>query len=694
MDSITERLKPAFSWLQTRATRRRIALTLVVAITIATITVIGESIVRGHLVPPEARAPSAMYTRPVPWGVTADSESDPVMIGSLSADLLEQRDPVELERIPRHLIDAVLAVEDKRFYDHGGLDLKRIVGAFIANVKAGGVTEGGSTITQQLAKNRFLTASRSPIRKVREAALATMLEVRYSKDRILQAYLNEIYLGQDGGVGIHGVGAASRFYFGKPVEKLTLAESALLAGMIRSPNRVTPTRHPENAMRRRNLVLDLMLAQHRIEMPSANRAREARLPTRTWPLVSIDARYFRDFVAKSTDTSVPERGTAIYTTLDAALQRSAERAVATGLSRLRLRGVEGAFVALDPHTGEILAMVGGRDYGRSQFNRAADAVRQPGSAFKPIVALAALEGGAGRPPSYTLASIIEDEPLQVQTSRGVWEPTDYDGSFRGLVTLRYALEQSLNIPFARIGLEIGAERIASTAHRLGIGAHLDPVPSLALGSGEVSLLELVRAYGVFATGGSLAETRWILNWRDHNDSTWDGPRAYLREVADPAATFLVTSALRGVVLRGTGRALGAWRFKSEIAGKTGTSNNWRDAWFIAYSPDIVVGAWVGYDDGRSVRLSGSAAAVPIVAEFFKNARNLGGNSFRIPAGIERTHVYSIDNWPCAAIEYFLPGTAPPSYEAVALLVGAMADSTTTLEAPWPQETCTLDRTQH
>jgi penicillin-binding protein 1B len=557
-------------------------------------------------------------------------------------------------------------------------------------VKAGGVAEGGSTLTQQLAKNRFLTASRSPIRKLREASLASMLEVRYSKEEILEAYLNEIYLGQDGGIGIHGVGAASRFYFGKTVGCLTVAESALLAGMIQAPNRIAPTRRAADALKRRNLVLDLMHEQKRIETPSATLAKEAPVSSRSYPLVAIDARYFRDFVSKSTTTeSVPDRGTAIYTTLDASLQQSAERAIASGLKRIKLADVEAAFIAIDPYTGEILAMVGGRDYGTSQFNRATEALRQPGSAFKPIVALAALEGGPGGPPPFTLASILEDEPLSV----GSWTPTNYDGTFRGPVTLRHALEQSLNIPFARIGISVGPGRIASTAQRLGIKSKLDPVPSLALGSSEVTLLEMVRAYGVFATQGNLADTRWVLSWRDHNDTTRDGPRPYITEVANPGATFLVTSALQGVVQRGTGRALSAGRVKGDVAGKTGTSNNWRDAWFIAYSPNIVVGAWVGYDDGRSVRLSGGAAAVPIVAEFFRNAQRIGGNSFRIPNGIERSLVYTIDWWPCGQHEYFLRGTAPPSYETVAQLIALRSDTTAATDSLGTPGMCAVDRTE-
>jgi penicillin-binding protein 1B len=655
---LTQRTTSVFSWMRARATRRRVVRTLLATLAIGTIGITGEALLRAHIVPPSARAPSALYTRPVAWG--DDSRRGAVALGTLNPSLQEQRDPVELRRMPQSLVDAVLAVEDQRFYEHHGLDPRRIAGALVANIKAGGVSEGGSTITQQLAKNLFLSAGRTPLRKIREAALATMLEIRYTKQQILETYLNEIYLGQDGAVAIHGVGAASRYYFGKAVSRLSLAESALLAGMIRSPNRLAPTRHAEDAGDRRNLVLGLMVAQKRIAAPEADRARNARVSARHYPLTSIDARYFRDFVASSTKDNLPDRGAAIYTTLDATLQRSAERAIARGLSRLRLPGAQAALVAIDPRTGDVLAMVGGRDYGLSQYNRATDAQRQPGSAFKPVVALAALEGSADRAPAFTLASVLQDEPLTVPTPQGDWQPLDYDGAFRGPVTFRQALEQSLNIPFARIGLAIGPARIASTAHRLGVTSKLNAVPSLALGSSEVTLLELVRAYGVLAAQGNIATTRTIVGRRDRDGAQHEAPAASVTRVADPAAAFLVTSALQGVVQRGTGRGLDVSRFDGDIAGKTGTSNDWRDAWFIAYSPTIVVGVWVGYDDGRSLRLSGGSAAVPMVADFFTIADATQGESFEVPDGVETSYVSAGDWGSCGEREYFLTGTAPPS----------------------------------
>jgi membrane carboxypeptidase/penicillin-binding protein len=379
---------------------------------------------------------------------------------------------------------------------------------------------------------------------------------------------------------------------------------------------------------------------------------------------SLDGRYFRDFATKALSGRPPARGAAVYTTVDATLQRAAERAVRSQLTRLKTPGMEAALLAIDPRSGEVLAMVGGRDYGLSQFNRATDALRQPGSAFKPVVALAALGPSDGKTPAFTLASVIEDEPLRIRTPQGPWEPANYDRAFRGPVTFRQAMEQSLNVPFARIGLAVGPERIVATARRLGITSDLSAVPSLALGSSEVTLLELVRAYGVLAAAGKLAATRTILgHGRPGHEMDGDGDRTVpAAQVIDPAVAYLVTSTLEGVVARGTGRALnedGRWE---GIAGKTGTSSNWRDAWFVVYSPSLVVGVWVGFDDGRSLRMTGATAALPIAAGFLAQATpEVGREPFEMPEGITQAYVGSGDGaWQseCGSREVFLDGTEP------------------------------------
>jgi penicillin-binding protein 1B len=640
------RLASARAWLATHVTRKRVLVGVVLAATTMLFALSVEAMLRARLGDPASRVPTSLYTRQVGWD---GRESEPIAIGSLNGNTLESRVPVPLDEIPVHLIDAVLAVEDQRFFDHEGLDVKRIGGAFVANVKARGISQGGSTITQQLAKNLFLGAERTPLRKLREAAIATVLEARYSKEQILEAYLNEVYLGHDNGAAIHGVGAASRFYFGKDVQRVVLSEAATLAAMIRAPNRLAPHRHPEAARDRRNLVLQLMVEQGRVPARSRDQSSQVPVPRRVHPRRTMDGRWFRDHALEGAPRGLPSRGGAVYTTLDATLQRAAERAVAANPG-----APQAALVAIDPRTGDILAMVGGRDYGASQFNRATDALRQPGSAFKPIVALAALERNDDGAPSYTLASTLDDSPLAVRTPQGPWRPANYDGTYRGEVTLRQAMEQSLNIPFARIGLELGPERIVATARRLGITSRLQEVPSLALGASEVTLLELVRAYGALANGGELASSRRILA-RAHLGQAVDAvTEPQLQRVADPAAVWLVTSALQGVVSNGTGRGLGRYG----VAGKTGTSNDWRDAWFIAYTPDLVVGVWVGHDDGRSLRQTGGIAAVPIVSRFMGFA-GIRASRFEIPEGVVQSYTGG-GGWfsPCGQREYFLEGTSP------------------------------------
>jgi penicillin-binding protein 1B len=634
-----------------RVVLRVIALTMVAGTAAVTV----EALVRARLGPIDARVPTALVTRPEGWdgGRTA-----PVTLAAVAGAPPERREPIPLDELPTHLTEAVLAVEDQRFATHHGLDLRRIGGAMAANVKAGGIAQGGSTITQQLAKNLFLHAGRTPLRKFREAVMALTLEARHEKAEILEAYLNEIYLGQDGGQAIHGVGAAARFHFGKDARDLTLAESAMLAAMIRAPNRLVPSRHPENARARRDLVLDLMAAQERATATAVTRAKRTRLPTRTHPARTLDARHFRDVVQAELPRGIPSRGAVVHTTLDAALQRAAERAVRAGLARNGLGGAEAALVALDPRTGEVLALVGGRDYGRSQFNRATEARRQPGSAFKPIVAAAALAPRGNDAPAFTLASVVPDEPLRVTTGQTTWEPVNYDRTFRGDVSFREAMEQSLNVPFARIGMEVGPREVATMGRRLGIASPLKPVPSLALGSAEVTLLELVRAYGVLAAGGELAATRTLIGEEARGAAAVRTTRLTTEQVLDPRVAYLVTSALQGAVATGTGRALGA---RGAIAGKTGTSNDWRDAWFVAYTPSLVVGVWVGHDDGRSLQRTGATAALPIVKQFLaEGAPRAGREDFPVPEGIVEAATTTGGGWfaTCGRPELFLEGTEP------------------------------------
>jgi len=606
---------------------------------------------------------------------------EPELIRAVHGDANEDRVPIPLDDVPQHLIDAVLTIEDQRFFDHPGLDVRRIVGATIVNIKERRIAQGASTLTQQLARNLFLSSRRSVIRKVREAAMALMLEWRYSKEEILEAYLNQVYLGQDGALAIHGMGRAAQFYFGKDVSQLDLSEGAVLAGIIRGPSLYSPARHPDAATTRRDLVLRLMQERGLITEDAYGRATRARLRLQREPEPTRSAGYFTDFVASELRAAhgrdALEQGFAVFTTLDMELQRVAESAVRDELRRLerqypRLRRAESplqaALVALDPKSGQILAMVGGRDYGRSQYNRAVDAHRQPGSAFKPVVALTALAEPRGdqgwSAPEFTLASTLRDEPLTVETPAGPWQPVNYDGRFRGELTLRDALERSLNVPFARLGVAVGAERIVATARALGITSPLRPYPSIALGAFEVTPLELTRAYGVFAGQGYLAEQHAALAVIDRSGNVVGSAASNGEQVYTPAEAYLVTSALQGAVQRGTGQGLRSLGVRSTVAAKSGTTNDFRDGWFIAYTPSLVVGVWVGFDDGQSLGAPGSRVALPIVGRFLAEALDeYGSEDFPIPSGVEIVDVdpeTGLRGGPgCwGEPEVFLRGTAP------------------------------------
>lgn len=606
---------------------------------------------------------------------------EPELLRVTGGARVKDRTPVQLDELPAHLVDAVLTIEDQRFYEHGGIDLRRIGGAAIANLRAGGVVEGASTITQQLAKNLFLSPRRSVVRKVREVFMALSLEARHDKDEILVAYLNEVYLGQNGPAAIHGVGRAAQFYFGRDVTDLTLSQAALLAGIIRGPNLYSPHRHPERARARRDLVLQLMHERGLIDDDAYDRATDQPLDIRRHAEPEVDGRYFVDFVMQQLERAhggEPGRGLAVFTTLDVGHQRAAERAVARQLRRLErdypaLRRddepLQAALVAIDPVTGELLAMVGGRDYGHSQFNRAALARRQPGSAFKPVVAAAALRrrADADRPEDgpVTLATLLEDEPLSVSTPAGEWRPVNYDGRYRGPITLREALERSLNVPFARLGLAIGPERIVTTARELGIAGPLPAVPSLALGAAEVTPLEMARAYGVFAAEGVRAPLNTVYAVADPTHGYREGFAAGRERVLEPEEAYLVTSALRGAVERGTGRGLRSSGYHGPVAAKSGTTNDFRDGWFIGYTPRIAVAVWVGFDDGGSLDLPGSRLALPIFADFLLGAlgRDGAGEDFRQPWDLDVVEIdpeTGLRAGPgCRGrLELFLPGTAP------------------------------------
>jgi len=604
-------------------------------------------------------------------GVVLDPEEVAAFRGPRGRDRVD----VRLEDVPDHLIQAILTTEDRRFRDHAGFDPKRIVGAFLANIREGRLSQGGSTVTQQLARTLFLTTDRTILRKFREAAIAYALERRFSKDRLLTAYLNNIYLGQLGGTAIHGVGRAARFFFDKDVSELELPESAMIAGIIRGPSLYSPHRHPDRARARRDLVLHLMHDEGLLDDEALEASLAADVPIAAPEGADGDARWYFDYLESELSAATTDPGGAgltVVSTLEPGLQEAAERVVRDRLAwleRIRPRlaqqaqPLQAALVAIDPWTGEVVAMVGGRSYATSQFNRATEARRQPGSAFKPIVLMSALRRDAPRP--YTLASVLDDEPLEVRMPTGPWSPSNWDREFHGPVSLREAIEGSRNVPFARLGLEIGPERIVETARRLGIESPLAPYPSLALGASEVSLLELTGAYAVFAAEGERTAPHAIRSVLDARGEVLDGVGgARTEEALTPSEAYLVTSALRGVVDSGTGTAVREIGYRGPVAAKSGTTNGSRDAWFVGYTPELVVGVWVGFDDGTPVGLTGSQAALPIFTDFLRAALGAGGGAdFRIPDGVEWHDVpVSTDRGlACAGhAEVFLAGTAPRS----------------------------------
>jgi penicillin-binding protein 1B len=592
----------------------------------------------------------------------------------------EEMRPVRLADVPPTLRNAVLAAEDHRFLEHHGLDLRGVARALWTNLRAARVVQGGSTITQQLVKSRLLSRERTLDRKLREAWLAALVEWRYGKDEILEAYLNEIYLGHRGGLGVRGVGAATRTYFGKEVHQLSLGEAALLGGMIRAPNRTSPVLDRTRARERRDAVLRRMRELGMITAVEHDRARAEPVRARPGAGTGQLAPYFTDHVRGEAEGRLPGRLGArrpvhIVTTLDLPLQRQAEAAVARGIDRLETRHPElrakdpserlqAALVALDPQTGEIRAMVGGRDYRASQFNRAALAARQSGSAFKPFVYLAALRPEGKPNPVLTAASFVDDAPIAVPVEGGPpWSPRNFEGRHEGRVTVRRALEASLNAATVRVAQMAGLPAVLDTARTVGLGRGLEPVPAVALGAFEVTPLDLARAYVPLANGGRRFEAIAVSAIHDEDGQTlWATEDVGTPVVSSPMA-YLITSLLEGAVRSGTGA--GAVDLPAPVAGKTGTTNEGRDAWFVGYSSNLVALVWVGFDGSRAHGLSGARAALPIWTDFMRQAlETYPARAFALPEGVALVDIdpttgqAATATCPLRVREVFLAGTEP------------------------------------
>lgn len=610
-----------------------------------------------------------------PYVVSEVFADDEKLIGEF---FIENRTIVPLAQMPKMLIKAFVAAEDARFFEHKGIDYWRILGAAFRNIEALEVVQGGSTITQQIAKSFFLTPEKSLTRKLKEAILAQRIEHYLTKNEILFLYLNQIYLGE----GAYGVGAAAKTYFGKSVQHLTLAECALLAGLPPAPNSFSPLRNPKKARERQLYVLNRLVERKMITPEQAKKAESEEIHLRTkGPKGYLEAPYVLEQVRVYVEEKYGKEmlykgGLKIYTTLNTRLQRVAQKAVLKGLEEYEARAgkgkvkgqVQGALVALDPQTGYILAMVGGRDFSASQFNRATQARRQAGSAFKPIVYAAALDKG------FTPATVIVDEPFKYIDVPGKepWEPQNFDREFWGPITLRKALTFSRNVVTVKIAQTIGLDYIIQYAQNLGIKSKLEPHLSLALGAANVTLLELTNAFSVFAAQGYRAEPILITRIIDKDGNILEEVEPSALEVISPQTAYIMTSLMQGVIQEGTGqkaKALGR-----PAAGKTGTTNDTRDAWFIGFIPqNIVAGAWVGYDIEKSLgpHETGAVAALPIWLEFMKEAvAGIPEENFSVPEGIVFVKIDAATGEPVSSanppksgrviFECFKDGTAPAS----------------------------------
>jgi penicillin-binding protein 1B len=650
--------------------------------------------------PPTKKTPTQKPSAPAPPDHVARIEiaGAPIDQVTLDAPLLtsvvsgerEKRREVALSVIPKQLVRAVLAIEDRRFYDHPGIDPIGIGGALFSYATGRrSYLAGGSTITQQLVRNVFLpkfqgmtlqtARMRSVKRKLLEVFVSIVLTRRASKDDILEMYLNDIPLGQRGSFAIVGVSEASRLFFAKDVSNVSLAEAATIAGVIQLPSALSPFSNPARCLERRNIVLDAMVDAGYVTRAVADRAKHQPLGIVQRALES-EAPYFVDFVGQTLADSYPglttttDRPIDVYTTLSLELQRLAQDAVRTGLTRVdkllsrrRHNGsAEAALIAVDPRTSEILALVGGRSYNQSQYDRAIVSRRQPGSVFKPFVFLTAFEQAVadGRT-DVTPASITNDEPDTFEVGGQVWTPENYENEYEGPITFRRALAHSRNLGTIHVAEEAGYENIAKLWQKLGVGNPPKAYPSIALGVFEATPYEIATAYTLFPNGGIIRPLKHVLKVTSGDTDVTKAPPGAPRRVARADTTYLVTNMMRSVINEGTGAGARSAGFTLDAAGKTGTTNDLRDAWFVGFTPELLTVVWVGFDDNQPLGLSGAQAALPIWTEFMQRA--LAGHSsvpFKAPEGVNfvdidpETGKLAGPACPRTFHEAFLEGTEP------------------------------------
>jgi len=594
-------------------------------------------------------------------------------VGSLYPSHNEDRLLLSRDQLPELLVKGLLAVEDRAFFSHHGVDPKAILRAVWANIRAGGLVQGGSTLTQQLIKNLYLTRERTLWRKLNEAAMALMLDARYGKDEIIEAYANEIYLGQDGSRAVHGFGLASRFYFNRPLEELDLPRLALLVGMIRGPSLYDPRRHPARAKKRRNLVLELMSQQGAISDREMQKAKKSPLGVGK-PGSGGDVRYpaFLSLVRRQLqrdyrDEDLTSEGLRIFTTLDPWIQTQSEKALSTRLGLLEKRHrlptgrLQGAVVVAASGSGEVTAVVSGRKAGFAGFNRALDAVRPIGSLIKPVVYLAALM----QPRRYTLSTRVEDEPISMKLPGGKrWTPHNYDRKVHGAVTLYQALAHSYNLATVNLGMDIGLDEVTDLLADLGVSRQVDVVPALLLGALSLSPLEVTQIYQTLAAGGFHSPLRAIREVQSKEGDTLQRYPLTVRQAADQGPVYLLNRNLQEVVSSGTGRGLS--NFVSTnlgLAGKTGTTDELRDSWFAGFDGDKVAVVWVGRDDNSSAGLTGSQGAMRVWGDLMRRIKP-SSLYLQAPASVESVWVdmdsglLADENCTNASLMPYLNGSAP------------------------------------
>jgi penicillin-binding protein 1B len=653
------------------------------------------------------------------------------LVTSLFDESREKRRIVEFKEIPKNLVNALLASEDQRFYSHHGLDPIRAVGALVADLRSRKRPQGGSTLTQQLARSLwasdysdFMNMDVTLKRKLREAFMAILLEQRLTKQQILTMYANEVYLGQRGSFSIRGFGEGANAYFNKDIGELNLPEEAMLVGVIPAPNAFSPTKYPDRAKNRRNLVLTAMQSLSMISKDDLEKAKNAEMKLAPLKLDATDAPYLVDYIREELAKEYPEEALnngnlKVYTSLDPDLQKAAVEAVDQGLKVAlgeiaqrnkrrkegdKLPSPQAALIALDPHTGDIKAMVGGTNYGASQYNRITQAFRQPGSIFKPLVYAAAFEtafdnpeGAAledppksegadtaeaapAAPPQMTprnrenlitpITTVVDEPTTFIYEGDRTYEPNNFKQEYRGIVQAREALWHSLNVPTIKIAEKIGYSRVARFAQRAGLNEKIKGYPSIALGAFEVTPIEMARAYTMFANEGKQMEPHALLRVSSSDGKYSKTYRYEPKEVIRPELAYLMTHLLEGVLERGTAVGVRARGFKLPAAGKTGTS---RDGWFAGYTKDLLVIAWVGYDDNKDLDIEGAHSAAPIWTEFMLRAyqlyppRDEDSMAFQAPSGIDFVRLDSESlslagpSCPETFQEAFISGTAPTNY---------------------------------